>query len=182
MKNKPAKTKKAAKQRKKQKPKKAEIYALCDPETGEVRYIGKSSDSHHRFKSHMRETRRDYPLYRWINKLRKSGLCPKLKILFETDDWEISEKLTIEKYRQSGRLLNVAEGGDQPYCSLETRQKNGKIRAIARVSTPEKARLWEIKQQLGILLKQGYVSEKTKEKMRYAATRKPELFGEWLYV
>ena len=82
------------------------IYALCCPDTSKIRYIGKSNDPEKRLKQHLRENRRNYPVYNWINKLRMENKIPLLKILSETRDWKSKEKELIAK--------NVSEGGDQP--------------------------------------------------------------------
>lgn len=103
----------------------AVIYALCDPKTGEVRYIGKANCAESRLKSHMRDSRkRKTPLYSWIKKHGK----PDMVILQENcEDWREAEKAEIKKHRENGaRLLNIAEGGDQPFCPLEVRQDNAR--------------------------------------------------------
>lgn len=54
-----------------------DIYALCDPDTGDVRYIGKANCAQLRLKSHLRDARiRKTPVYCWINELLAKGLCP----------------------------------------------------------------------------------------------------------
>lgn len=42
-----------------------------------------------------------------------------------------------------------------------------------------KARIWALKRMVGQLLKEGHVSESNKEKLRYAARKRPDLFGEY---
>src|SRR5690606_10935634 len=120
----------------------AEIYALIDPVTDEVRYIGKANDSVMRLKSHIRDAkRRDYPVYRWINKLIGNGLMPIVKVLAITDNWQEEEKRIIKHHKEIGcKLLNVAEGGDQPYCSIEQRKKNG----ANIVNNIKNKRLWKL--------------------------------------
>lgn len=99
------------------------IYGLYD-QSGKLRYIGKANNPEKRLASHMRDSvRRDTPVYRWI---RKNGK-PEMRIL-ESDcaDWRESERRLISEARVSGaNLLNVAEGGDEPHCSIETRRANG---------------------------------------------------------
>ena len=105
----------------------AEIYALCHPQTGEVRYIGKANDAQKRLKSHIRDSRtRKTPVYSWIRKLQSSGLAPSIRVLEVADDWIEAEKRLIALHREGGRLLNLADGGDEPFCSAETRSANGK--------------------------------------------------------
>jgi len=160
-----------------------QIYALCQPQTGEIKYIGKANNADKRYKSHLRECRRRRtPVYLWINKLLKNNLLPQLKVLtvVAVDKWEEIERKYIATHREFiGDLLNVADGGDEPHCPIEVRRKNGKKAAVSRVSTPRKKELYRAKQMLGIALRQGYVSEKTKDKMRKLAVDNPRDVGLW---
>jgi len=163
--------------------KQVSIYALIDPVSGEVRYIGKANDAQKRLKGHLREARHKTPVYFWIGSLRKKGLVPELKVIAtcEHSEWEEAERKAIAEGRSKGmRLLNVVDGGDEPYCPTHVRRENGKKAAKTRVNTPQKARIYRIKRELGSLLKRGYVSEETKAKLRYAAWKRPDLFGEYL--
>ena len=159
-----------------------EIYALCEPDTGEIRYIGKANDSTKRYRQHLREKRRDYPVYRWIKKLAKDELTPSLVILEKTDDWQEAEIRLISKHR-NGNLLNIAEGGNQPECPLHVRQENGRnncaLMREARERTPRAKEMYEIKKNLASALKRGHVSLKTRERMRALALANPEHFGMW---
>jgi hypothetical protein len=157
------------------------IYALTDAKTGEVRYIGKANNPAKRLKSHMRDSlRRDTPVYRWI---RKNGIPGLVVLHADCDDWEAKEIEEIATYRAAGaRLLNVAHGGDEPFCPPEVRAANGAANAKLRVSTPEKKRFYELRRNLGQALKQGYVAERTKVKMRAAAAKYPHLFSEWALI
>jgi len=106
-----------------------EIYGLCDPDTGELRYIGKANNAEARLKSHIRDARRRRtPVYIWMNRLTDKGKRPSLRILQTVcaDEWEQAEREAIATARANGvRLLNLAEGGDQPFCSREVRSRNG---------------------------------------------------------
>ena len=107
---------------------KAEIYAILCP-AGEIRYIGKAVDSAKRFAGHMRETRRRTPLYDWIKSLREKDQVPSFEVLsvVDYDGWQAEEKRVIAQFRADGaRLLNVADGGDEPHCPMDTRIQNGK--------------------------------------------------------
>jgi GIY-YIG catalytic domain len=110
------------------------IYALIDPRTDEIRYIGKANDPKKRLVSHLRDAnRRRTPVYSWILSLRKLNLVPEIRVLRLTTDWKTAEREEITKARATGiRLLNLADGGDQPECSLKTRQENGRKVATAR--------------------------------------------------
>lgn len=159
----------------------AEIYALLEPDTGDIRYIGKANDSLKRFKRHMRDrVRRDYPLYRWINKLVREGREPDMIVLEVTEDWRSAERRLIEVSRARGcRLLNVAEGGDDPYCSPEQRSENGKRLVASLRSDPLLAYVRQVKQRFAQALKKDEVSNAARAKLRSAAAKRPDLFGLW---
>lgn len=160
---------------------KPSIYALTDSKTGEIRYIGKANCPERRLKSHMRDSvRRDTPVYRWI---RKNGLPGMIILHADCDDWKSAEIDAICHHKAMGaRLLNVAMGGDEPFCPPEVRAENGAKIAKLRASTPAKKRFYELKRSLGQALKQGYVSELTKVKMRAAAAKHPHLFPSWANI
>jgi hypothetical protein len=160
----------------------AEIYALCDPDTDQVRYIGKANDSAKRLKGHLVETRRKSPLYDWIGSLRAQGKIPTLQVLMVAWDWQAAEKLVITQYRENGRLLNLADGGDEPKCSKATRAANGRANSAKVHSDPVRRHIWEIKKNLGLALRQGYLSEEVKAKMRLAANLRPDMFGKWANI
>jgi hypothetical protein len=156
-----------------------QIYAICHPVSGEVRYIGKANDAAKRFASHLRENRRNhYPLYRWIASL---SVAPSVIVLAESiGDWRDLESQVISQYRAWGyRLLNVANGGDEPYCSVEQRAINGRANSKSLHSDPVRKRIWALKQKMGKLLRDGHVSEEVKAKLRYCANLRPDLFGAW---
>src|SRR5690606_2909846 len=55
----------------------------------------------------------------------------------------------INEFNKCGhKLLNVASGGDEPYCSKEVRAENGKKVARLIHDDPKRKRLWYLKQQL----------------------------------
>ena len=114
----------------------ATIYALVDPRDQSVRYIGKANDPAKRLASHMRDsTRRDTPVYRWIRKLAALGMSPTMEVIVtcSVEDWPAMERRAIATLRAAGaRLLNVAEGGDEPYCSPEVRKQNARVMNSSR--------------------------------------------------
>lgn len=157
------------------------IYALCCPMTGQVRYIGKAVDPAARLKTHLADSlRRNTPVYCWIRKLLGMGQSPSMVILEAAPhDWREAEVRLIAEYRAKGELLNVADGGDEPYCPTQVRADNGRAVAKIRTSTPYKAKIYELKRRMGALLKEGVVSLAAKEKLRVAARNRPDLFGQW---
>lgn len=159
-----------------------EIYALSCPDSGDVRYIGKAKNSVKRFASHMRESRRTYPVYKWRDKLIKDGKTPVMTVIaMSVGDWRQLEKDLILQYKTDGaRLLNVAEGGDEPFCSKEVRSENGRKVAAAIASDPMRKRIHEIKKYMCQQLKKGNVPDHVKAKLMYSAMKRPDLFGAFL--
>lgn len=96
------------------------IYALCDPTTEEVRYIGRSSSGLIRPRHHWTSllNKKTY-CHSWCKSILKKGLEPKIKILesFENCE-EINDVLNkaeikwIKHYKERGaRLTNHTDGG-----------------------------------------------------------------------
>lgn len=154
-----------------------DIYALCDPRTGKIRYIGKANNAVKRFGQHLREIRRRHtPLYRWMRKVLAQGEVPSLLILATVGrgKWEDCERLAIAEAKRLGcDLLNLAEGGDGPSCSREVRSANAKRLNERLAQDPRQAKLRENLRRLAISLKQGYVSQATREKIR----SRPDVFS-----
>lgn len=157
----------------------SEIYALCCPATGEVRYIGKANDSARRLKSHMRDSRRrNTPVYCWIRSL--AGAVPVMLVLARVDDWKAAERSFIAQYRAQGaRLLNLADGGDEPHCSTLVRQANAHRLNERLARDPTLAFVQLAKRQLGTALRFGQLPEGTRATMRECARANPRMFGEW---
>jgi hypothetical protein len=162
----------------------ATIYALCEPATGEVRYIGKANDAQARLKSHIRDSnRRNTPVYAWMRSLARAGRRPALRVLLDSERWQDDERRLIAEYRAAGaRLLNVAEGGDEPACTPEVRVRNARRLVQALMANERLAFVQRAKRQLAMGLRQGTLPESAKATMRAAAARSPRLFGEWSSV
>lgn len=162
---------------------KVEIYGLYDPRDGTLRYIGKANCSAKRFQGHLRDrTRRQTPVYQWMNDLALSGITPEMRVLAECSqsDWPDVERAEIIKARANGaNLTNVAAGGNEPHCPREVRASNGRANATKRTATPLARRIYTLKTRLGRGLEKGWVTEEAKAKLRLAAQMAPELFGEW---
>lgn len=117
----------------------AEIYALTCPDK--------------RLVSHIRDSRRrNTPVYCWIRKLLKQGKTPGFRILEIAHEWEEAERRLIALSRVRGdRLLNVADGGVEPYCPTEIRAANGKRTADMRATDPIKHTAHKLLQKIGEL-------------------------------
>ena len=92
------------------------IYGLCDPDTNEVRYIGKSNSPKRRILDHIYSCN-DSITHKnnWIKSLLKEDKKPSLKIIDEVPvvDWQMWETFYIKKYRDEGHnLTNHSDGGN----------------------------------------------------------------------
>jgi hypothetical protein len=75
-------------------------------------------------------SRRNTPVYCWI---RKVGEPVVSVIVADSIDWRADERRLIAEARARGdRLLNIADGGDEPFCSPAQRAINGKQIAANR--------------------------------------------------
>lgn len=163
-----------------------EIYSLADPDSGEVRYVGKANDSQKRIKRHILDSRRrNTPVYCWVRKLAAQGKIPTIGVM-ETclpEDWPEAERRLIAHHHKGGRLLNLAEGGNEPFCSKEQRAINGRNTARSIHDDPRKKRIWEIKKGIGDNLawakKEGRVEHHNRIviKLRAIALKYPAIWG-----
>lgn len=108
------------------------IYALIDPTTKVVRYIGASANPRLRLNNHVcnagavryKGTKRAA----WLLRLASRGLRPQLKVLEVCTDrsWQIAEREWITKHRR--HLFNIDNGGGgSGTLSKATRRKRAKI-------------------------------------------------------
>lgn len=117
------------------------IYALLDPLTRDVRYIGQTKqDTRRRYVKHLSDSLRlDNHVNRWVKKLLISGKKPIIYTIEECWTWELDEKEInyIKTYRESGcDLTNTSNGGQSvKIFSEETKRKiseslKGKIQSF----------------------------------------------------
>jgi hypothetical protein len=109
------------------------IYALIDPRTDYVRYVGKANKPLTRLRLHLlpAELEKNTHKAHWLKELLYSGFNPIQIILEEVNrqEWAIAEKRWITYYRSIPdypRLTNSTDGGegtDGYTHSKETRQK-----------------------------------------------------------
>lgn len=102
------------------------IYALKDPTTGLVRYIGKADRPDRRLSVHLASKEKGHRT-NWIKSLVDRGLRPELEIVDEVpfEEWPMWEIAYIENFRELGYpLTNLTVGGEGSLCpSPETRKK-----------------------------------------------------------
>lgn len=106
----------------------AAIYALIDPSTDEIRYIGKTVQrSDVRLQQHV-ESPTNANMRKWIANLRAVGMEPKIRLITccPIAEWQHHESRWIRWARELGaRLLNVDPGG-------ECRRPGGKLNPYGR--------------------------------------------------
>lgn len=93
------------------------IYALIDPSTSNVRYIGKTVNLKRRYNRHIRnaqDTTCKYHSANWIRSLLNNNLRPELIVIEETDldNWIDREIYWIKYYRNIYDLTNILDGGN----------------------------------------------------------------------
>lgn len=91
------------------------IYTLNDPDTLEIRYIGKTDDLNRRLVRHCNEKGKTHRIF-WVQSLIAKGKRPVIMILQKlnsTDNWQQHEIRWIAYGRAKGwRLTNKTDGGD----------------------------------------------------------------------
>ncbi len=94
------------------------IYALRDPTTNKIRYVGKTKGSlNRRYNQHVqsRNLKSRTHSANWINSLMLLGLRPGIELLEKCDDniWQEREIYWISKLLNEGEdLTNISPGGD----------------------------------------------------------------------
>lgn len=114
------------------------IYALLDPRTNEVRYVGKAKDPKLRYASH--KCVRGYShRANWIRSLQRCGYDPEMVILEESEDWAESESFWIDYLMSLGaRLTNLSKGGESgPVGWSPTEDQRNKMSAKAKARIEE---------------------------------------------
>lgn len=92
------------------------VYALLDPETGDIRYVGQTRTpllarlANHKREAHRRESASQTlsPCLRWVKSILDRGAEPNIKMLDPKGVWDASEAAWIERLTAQGEnLLNV---------------------------------------------------------------------------
>lgn len=108
------------------------IYALLDPTTNQIKYIGQTNNIERRFNDHLssslNEKSDSYNTYkaRWIRKLLSNNIKPIIQIVEECENLEqsnLKERFHIEKLTNEGHKLTNSYVSDVTEFSLETKEK-----------------------------------------------------------
>ena len=121
------------------------IYTLSDPNTNEVRYVGKTINIKRRYKQHLYDKRQTSHKNSWIISLRKNGLKPIMTIIEEcnNDNWEEREIYWISKYENLTNHKKGGNGGDdyKRPISSESIEKIRKANLGKKLSKEHKERI-----------------------------------------
>jgi len=132
------------------------IYALSDPITGEIRYIGKTKNElYKRLSGHYKDKHKTYKT-NWILSLNKLGLKPCISIIeiCTEENWQEREKYWISFYKNQGnKLTNLLEGGEGlPKGYKHSKETIEKIKNSSKKPNSGqflKGKIWEPKQAEG---------------------------------
>lgn len=112
------------------------IYALCNPRTDEVRYIGKTTNLRRRLSQYRCDPHSPH-LRNWFAHLKREGLEPKVKVLEEClfGLCEAEKKWIAHGRRKGWRLINLTEGGGSTKMTADVLRRLGE-RSKARWADP----------------------------------------------
>lgn len=120
------------------------IYALCEPETRTIRYIGKAKNPTQRLKQHCWPSKpSNNHLGYWLRSLRRQSKLPTLIVLKEVlcVEWEEWERRYIRCARALGfNLVNSTDGGDcgtDGYKHTKEAKKKMRLAKLGTIHTPE---------------------------------------------
>lgn len=118
------------------------IYALCDPITHEIRYVGKTQMGlPKRMARHHGDKTSTYR-GKWLRSLKEQGIKPVVHVLEETCEWVEAEQFWIAYFKSLGaRLANATLGGEGSCgfkATLETRAKLSAIHKGHKMSEETK--------------------------------------------
>jgi hypothetical protein len=160
------------------------IYILKDPETQEVRYVGKTKHSlNKRLWGHLNQVETTHK-YNWINSLKAKDLIPIIESVekVSNETWSEREMFWIQHYKDLGaKLTNSNEGGlgghnvsDEVRVKLSATQKGRKRSAEtrAKMSAAKQKMSDETKAKMSISRTGKKLSKEHHAKMLAAITRK----------
>lgn len=117
------------------------IYILIDPQSKQIRYVGKTTDVNRRLRRHITERfLHDSYKDRWIRKLIDNDFSPEIEIIDKVDkvEWAYWEKFYISYFKYIGcELTNGTLGGDEP---PSTKGKKHTIESKLKMSKTKKGK------------------------------------------
>ncbi|MFZ1927388.1 MAG: GIY-YIG nuclease family protein [Solirubrobacteraceae bacterium] len=116
------------------------ICGLCDPDTGELRYIGQTRDPKERIRKHLRLARgaSQQHVHRW---LRKVGRPPLVQVLeANVADLDAAERRWIMWAREHGlKLCNQTDGGESRVGWRHSQATRARLSQAAKVQMADPA-------------------------------------------
>ena len=105
------------------------IYILIDPETQQVRYVGKANNISQRYKAHLNRARK-HQIHKlnWINSLKTKRLKPIIEVIdvVPIENWVFWETYWISQFKTWGfDLINYTNGGEGTTFGNQTSFKKG---------------------------------------------------------
>lgn len=145
----------------------AHIYALYDPRTSAIKYIGKTTNIKRRRRQHLWE-RKTSAFAEWLKELKVLGLEPSFFILTTCAirEWQLWEKMWIKVMKEIGcELLNSTIGGDGVPIPYPRRPE-----VVARIAAKLRGRKAspELREKLRLAHLGIPLSDKHKESLRRA--------------
>src|SRR4030067_1694147 len=101
------------------------VYALLDPDTRVVKYVGRTyQEISYRRSAHIKRAKegKDTPIYRWIRELIAERRMPKIILADKVREreWDDNESKAIAKFVADGfTLLNTYQTGDDDETTEE---------------------------------------------------------------
>src|SRR4030042_6898461 len=105
------------------------VYALFDPRTHLIRYVGKTVNLEERHTNHIHGRNESNSEKRaWINHLKKDGYVPGFVVLEKSTIWSIDkvERFWIKKLNKKADLLNIAGLEKEREMKVEMKEKHCK--------------------------------------------------------
>lgn len=142
------------------------IYALIDPRTYKIRYIGKANKPNNRHNEHSSRFHENNHRTHWLVQLQNLGFRALLYVIEECNEfsWQERERYWIKYYRELGcDLVNATDGGEGlTNASQETKDKIRK----AKIGTTKSE---ETKLKMSRSQKGRVITEDHKNKLSVAA-------------
>ncbi len=118
------------------------IYILIDPESNEVKYVGKSNNPQRRFGRHLSRNT-NARKQQWLNSLKDKSLTPELLIIDVVNvlEWEFWEYHYINLYKSWGfNLLNLQEGGRHNSSGFKNCKHNNETKSKISIKLTNRSR------------------------------------------
>lgn len=153
------------------------IYALCEPGTRTVRYIGKANNPVRRLQNHLSQSKKAKTrLGNWLRSL--NGENPSLVVLREVplDQWEVAE----ERYIRLARgcridIVNGTDGGDGGYIpASQSPEACAKRRSSMKGRRPSEATLLALQSPEAKAKRSASLKGRQPSKANRIATQTPE--------